>query len=352
MGRRDLAAVASLCMAVENPELPPTLAIEGVSHRYGARAALIDVTFSVAPSRFTVLLGLNGAGKSTLFSLITRLYAIQRGHIRIFGHDVVRTSSEALRAVGVVFQPRTLDLDLSVVQNLIYHAALHGIGKRQARARANELLESIALSQRAHDKVRNLSGGQMRQVEIARALLHRPRLLLLDEPTVGLDIKSRAAILGHVHKMVGEGVSVLWATHLIDEVAQDETYWRAIQEAYAPDRTLINLNNGHHSPAPRVVHDALKHYLDSENQLPVYYASLINRNIERVRRALAAEFGCDAEELAITRNASESLQMKACLPEPLYQRHRWQKRQVPALADAPAVENLGLRLRQGESVNR
>jgi ABC-2 type transport system ATP-binding protein len=209
-------------MAVESPELPPTLAIEGVSHRYGARAALLDVTFSVAPSRFTVLLGLNGAGKSTLFSLITRLYAIQRGHIRIFGHDVVRTSSEALRAVGVVFQPRTLDLDLSVVQNLIYHAALHGIGKRQARARANDLLESIALSQRANDKVRNLSGGQMRQVEIARALLHRPRLLLLDEPTVGLDIKSRAAILAHVHKMVAEGVSVLWATHLIDEVAHND----------------------------------------------------------------------------------------------------------------------------------
>src|SRR5947208_7614429 len=99
------------------------------------------------------------------------------------------------------------------------------------------------------------------------------------------------------------------ADRCADEVAQDESYWRAIQEAYAPDRTLINLNNGHHSPAPRVVHDALKHYLDSENQLPVYYASLINRNIERVRRALAAEFGCDAEELAITRNASESLQI-------------------------------------------
>src|SRR5947208_7828150 len=99
------------------------------------------------------------------------------------------------------------------------------------------------------------------------------------------------------------------ADRCADEVAQDESYWRAIQEAYAPDRTLINLNNGHHSPAPRVVHDALKHYLDSENQLPVYYASLINRNIERVRRALAAEFGCDPEELAITRNASESLQI-------------------------------------------
>ena len=201
---------------------PSTLAIEGVSHRYGARQALIDVTFSVAPSTFTVLLGLNGAGKSTLFSLTTRLYAIQQGRIRIFGHDVARASSEALRMIGVVFQPRTLDLDLSVTQNLIYHAALHGIGKQQARARADDVLNRVGLSERANDKVRNLSGGQMRQVEIARALLHEPRLLLLDEPTVGLDIKSRAGILGHVRGMVQEGVSVLWATHLIDEVMQED----------------------------------------------------------------------------------------------------------------------------------
>jgi ABC-2 type transport system ATP-binding protein len=193
-----------------------------VSHRYGARQALIDVTFSVAPSTFTVLLGLNGAGKSTLFSLTTRLYAIQQGRIRIFGHDVARASTEALRMIGVVFQPRTLDLDLSVTQNLIYHAALHGIGKQRARARADDVLNRVGLSERANDKVRNLSGGQMRQVEIARALLHKPRLLLLDEPTVGLDITSRAGILGHVRGMVQEGVSVLWATHLIDEVMQED----------------------------------------------------------------------------------------------------------------------------------
>ncbi len=211
-------------MAVEKLEqtTTPTLAIDGVSHRYGTRPALLDVTFAVAPSTFTVLLGLNGAGKSTLFSLITRLYAVQRGRIRIFGHDVAQSSGEALRMVGVVFQPRTLDLDLSVVQNLIYHAALHGIGRQQARRRADAVLERVALSERATDKVRNLSGGEMRRVEIARALLHRPRLLLLDEPTVGLDIKSRAGILAHVRRMVGQGVSVLWATHLIDEVGEDD----------------------------------------------------------------------------------------------------------------------------------
>src|SRR6266849_1183200 len=200
----------------------PAVAIDGVSHCYGARQALDDVTFSVMPATFAVVLGLNGAGKSTLFSLITRLYAVQCGQIRIFGHDVGRASGAALRTVGVVFQSRTLDLDLSVTQNLIYHAALHGIGKHEGRARADDVLRRIALADRAHDKVRNLSGGQMRRVEIARALLHRPRLLVLDEPTVGLDIKSRAAILGHVHQMVEEGVSVLWATHLIDEVAHED----------------------------------------------------------------------------------------------------------------------------------
>jgi ABC-2 type transport system ATP-binding protein len=243
----------------------PTLAVHGVSHRYGARPALIDVSFAVAPSSLTVLLGLNGAGKSTLFSLITRLFAVQRGDIRIFDHDLAKASSEALRLVGVVFQPRTLDLDLSVMQNLIYHAALHGISRREALARAVDVLRKISLSERAKDKVRNLSGGQMRQVEIARALLHRPRLLLLDEPTVGLDIKTRACIIADVRRMVEQGVSVLWATHLIDEVAdQDEvvvlhrgrilaqgTVPRILELAGAPDirAAFIQLTQANESTA-------------------------------------------------------------------------------------------------------
>src|SRR3954452_20058195 len=201
----------------------PALSVEGVSHSYGARKALDNVSVAVAPGRFVALLGLNGAGKSTLFSLVTRLFAIQTGSIRLFGHDVIRQPGEALRLLGVVFQPRTLDLDLSVRQNLTYHAALHGIGARPARTRADEVLTRIALADRANDKVRNLSGGQMRRVEIARALLHRPRLLILDEPTVGLDIKARADILDHVRKLVSEEqVTVVWATHLVDEIATSD----------------------------------------------------------------------------------------------------------------------------------
>jgi len=195
------------------------LSIDGVSHSYGPRRALIDVNFTVAPASFTALLGLNGAGKSTLFSLITRLFGIQAGHISIFGHDISRAPSEALRLLGVVFQPRTLDLDLSVKQNLLYHAALHGISRREASLRSQEVLTRIGLADRAGSKVRDLSGGQMRRLEIARALLHRPRLLLLDEATVGLDVKARADILTHVRQLVGEqGIGVLWATHLFDEI--------------------------------------------------------------------------------------------------------------------------------------
>jgi ABC-2 type transport system ATP-binding protein len=199
------------------------LSVENVSHAYGARVALDKVSFTVAPASFTVLLGLNGAGKSTLFSVITHLYASRSGVVRIFGHDVARESGAALAALGVVFQQRTLDPDLSVAQNLAYHGALHGIGRRETRARQAVQLARVGLADRAHDKVRYLSGGQMRRVEIARALLHRPRMLLLDEPTAGLDIKARADILKIVRRLVAdEGVGALWATHLIDEIRDDD----------------------------------------------------------------------------------------------------------------------------------
>jgi ABC-2 type transport system ATP-binding protein len=206
-----------------DPAQVPALSIDGISHFYGARRALKDVGFTVAPASFTALLGLNGAGKSTLFSLVTRLFGIQTGHISIFGHDIGLVPGEALRLLGVVFQPRTLDLDLSVMQNLLYHAALHGIDRREARLRAGEALARIGLADRAGSKVRDLSGGQMRRLEIARALLHRPRLLLLDEATVGLDVKARADILNHVRRLVAEqGIGVLWATHLFDEIAPSD----------------------------------------------------------------------------------------------------------------------------------
>jgi ABC-2 type transport system ATP-binding protein len=204
----------------------PALEAHEVSHRFGARQALADVSLTVPQGRFVALLGPNGAGKTTFFSIVTRLYASRSGSVHIFGHDLERASSMALAELGVVFQSRTLDLDLSLRQNLSYHAALHGLAGPEVRAHIAALIARAGLAERIDEKIRSLSGGQARRVEIARALVHRPRLLLLDEPTVGLDRASRADIVATVRRLVAEeGLSVLWATHLFDEVEpEDEVY--------------------------------------------------------------------------------------------------------------------------------
>jgi ABC-2 type transport system ATP-binding protein len=199
------------------------LLVRDVSHSFGPIRALADVSLRVPRGAFVVLLGPNGAGKSTLFALVTRLYDNVSGEIRILGHDVRRHPTAALQQLGVVFQSRSLDSDLTLLQNLTYHAALQGIGWRGARRRALEVLAKVGLAERAEVKVRTLSGGQARRVEIARALLHEPACLLLDEATVGLDVASREGVLAIVRALVEErGVGVLWATHLVDEVADDD----------------------------------------------------------------------------------------------------------------------------------
>jgi ABC-2 type transport system ATP-binding protein len=195
------------------------LMVSGVSHRFGQNLALDNVSLTVPMGSFVVLLGLNGAGKSTLFALITRLYDSVSGMIRILGYDVRRRPMAALQHLGVVFQNRSLDTELSVKQNLAYHAALHGISRRKAGPRIARMLDIVGLAERAGEKVRALSGGQSRRVEIARALLHVPKCLLLDEATVGLDIGSRESVIALVRGLVAkENIGVLWATHLIDEV--------------------------------------------------------------------------------------------------------------------------------------
>jgi ABC-2 type transport system ATP-binding protein len=204
-------------------EAMDALLVRGVSHSFGPVPALADVALRVPRGAFVVLLGPNGAGKSTLFALVTRLYDNVSGEIRILGHDVRRQPTAALQQLGVVFQSRSLDSDLTLLQNLTYHAALQGIGRREARRRAIEALAKVGLAERADDKARTLSGGQARRVEIVRALLHEPACLLLDEATVGLDVASREGVLAIVRALVKErGVGVLWATHLVDEVADDD----------------------------------------------------------------------------------------------------------------------------------
>jgi len=162
------------------------LDIKNVSHNFGDFTALDNVSLKINSGDFTVLLGLNGAGKTTLYSLITRLYNNNSGSIHIYGFNVRENSTNALKNIGVVFQQPTLDLDLSVKENLQYHSALHGISSSEANKRIENEIGRIKLEDKIKSKVRSLSGGQRRRVEIARSLLHKPKLLLLDEPTAGM----------------------------------------------------------------------------------------------------------------------------------------------------------------------
>ncbi len=201
----------------------PALAVRGISHSFGAIQALKDVSFTVPRGAFTALVGINGAGKTTLFSLITRLYDSTSGAIEVGGFDARRQPGEALSRLGVVFQSRALDLDLTLKQNLLYHAALHGIGRQTALVRIDEVLHLVGLSDRIGVKAAALSGGQQRRAEIARSLIHRPDLLLLDEAAAGLDVRSRQEVLAVVRRLIaGQGVSTLWATHAFDEIEADD----------------------------------------------------------------------------------------------------------------------------------
>ena len=199
-----------------------TLSLRNVTYRYGAKTALDNVSFDLEIGRFCALLGPNGAGKSTLFSLLTRLLVAKEGSIIVAGHDIAREPRAALGKIGVVFQQQTLDLEMSVGQNLRYFAALQGLSGRAAKRNIDAALDRLSMRERVHEKARNLNGGHRRRMEIARALIHDPQVLLLDEPSVGLDTASRLAITAHVHDLAETGLLVFWATHLVDEIRAED----------------------------------------------------------------------------------------------------------------------------------
>jgi ABC-2 type transport system ATP-binding protein len=199
------------------------LTVKNISYYYGSKRALDDVSFEVMPGRVTALLGPNGAGKTTLFSLITRLFDAPTGRIEITGRSASEWGAKALEPLGVVFQQPTLDLDLTVKQNLRYFAALRGLKRKDADVRMMGALQALDMAERVNERVRALNGGHRRRVEIARGILHSPKLLLLDEPTVGLDVPTRTAIVRHIHELARtDNIGVLWATHLFDEIEPDD----------------------------------------------------------------------------------------------------------------------------------
>ena len=199
------------------------LELVSVSKTYGHTQALDEVSLAIQSSQFVGLLGQNGAGKTTLFQLLTGLFNSDSGQIRVCGHDIRRFPIAALSSIGVVFQQSTLDLDLTVQGNLKFHCLLHGLSRSQVENRISSELERFDMTAVRHQPVRSLSGGNRRKIELIRSLLHRPRLLLMDEATVGLDPESRKALVNYVISLCKErDLAVLWSTHIVEELHQAE----------------------------------------------------------------------------------------------------------------------------------
>ncbi len=196
----------------------PAIAVAGVSHAYGPRQALVDLSLEIAPAEIFAVLGPNGGGKTTLFRLLSTLIPLQAGSAAIFGHDLRREQQAVRRLMGVVFQAPSLDRKLTVAENIRLQAVLYGLHGAELTRRLNELLEHFALRDRAGEMTEQLSGGLRRRVELAKGMIHQPRLLLLDEPSAGLDPAARADLWQYLRRLrESQGTTIVLTTHYLDE---------------------------------------------------------------------------------------------------------------------------------------
>jgi ABC-2 type transport system ATP-binding protein len=197
---------------------PHAIDIQRLTHRYGERVALDDLSLAIAPREIFAFLGPNGGGKTTLFRLLSTLVRPQAGSIVVLGCDVVAHERAVRERIGVVFQAPSLDKKLTVAENLRHHGRLYGLRGRELEARAAEMLDRLGLADRRDTLVEELSGGLRRRVELAKGLLHRPELLLLDEPSTGLDPAARSDLWQYLELIrARDGVTVVLTTHLLEE---------------------------------------------------------------------------------------------------------------------------------------
>lgn len=198
------------------------VSVQGLSHSYGKLQAVKRISFDIKKGQIFSFLGPNGAGKTTTINLLITLIPIQEGKVTIAGFDVVKQKDSVRKSIGVVFQDQRLDRDITVWETLDFHGRIYKIPKEVRRSRIAELLKLVELDDKENEYTKNLSGGMKRRLEIARGLLVKPKVLFLDEPTIGLDTQTRKRIWSYIRKVnQEEGVTVLLTTHYMDEADQN-----------------------------------------------------------------------------------------------------------------------------------
>ena len=283
--------------------MPATLAIEvsHLAHCYGQRQAIRDLSFQVTSGEVFAFLGPNGSGKTTLFRVLSTLIPRQQGEIQIFGCDLAIGADQVRRSMGVVFQAASVDRKLTVNENILHQGRLYGLAGQRLRERRDEMLGRLGLSNRASDLVETLSGGLRRRLELAKAMLHRPRLLLLDEPSTGLDPGARSDLWNYLDQVRDrDGVTIVLTTHLLDEAE------RAHRIAIMHEGELVDLDTP----------DALRASLGGD--------SIMIRTAEPVQLAEAIRERFDCESLILDGGVR--------LEQP--DGHQWIPRLVEAFPDA------------------
>lgn len=251
----------------------PIFEVQSLSHSYGARAALKELTFSVSRGEIFGLLGPNGSGKTTAFRVLSTLIPLQTGRVTLNGCDLVKDAQKVRRAIGVVFQAPSLDKKLTAYENLRHQGHLYGMSGAALKARIAELLERVKLADRAHEAVEKFSGGMRRRVELAKALLHKPSVLILDEPSTGLDPGARLDLWQYLQQLAREeGVTSLLTTHYMEEAARC-------------DRLLL-LNQG--TTVALGSPDALRQEIGAE------IITIQTRDIAALTAELRSQFGLEA----------------------------------------------------------
>jgi ABC-2 type transport system ATP-binding protein len=254
----------------------PAIQASHLVYHYGPREALADLSLSVAQGEIFAFLGPNGGGKTTLFRLLSTLIPLQQGDVEILAFDLRRQSPAVRAAIGVVFQAPSLDKKLTVAENLRHQGHLYGLRGPELRHRAAEMLDRLGLADRAAERVEALSGGLRRRVELAKGMIHRPRLLLLDEPSTGLDPGARSDLWNYLRTLRDErGVTIVLTTHLLEEADQ------ADRIAILHEGRLVALDTP----------DALRSTVGGDS------ITIQTPDPARLAAAIAAQFGCDSRVL-------------------------------------------------------